>query len=416
MKYNRIKKSIKQNTSIYIYLFGLTIVLMTFVNVESGINYLMLLGLATIIIYGFFHGALKTILMDGTAIILTMFVSAYIFNRDDARLVTILYSITFIWSFLCFTFALKRSSLAIDDFLDFLKFIIIAYAIVLAFQLAQSLSGMESDIFNENSDHSSKFKMNSLTMESSNTLLLVPLYMYTYIRLLELKFGKKLPIRFLFHYDKVFFFLALFLCFCSGSMTIFFSLPILFLYFLHPKHIIHLGVLVFLLCLLAYKISEWGGLNLDRIDGLINMLLSLDSLNYDKIIQQDASSATRIVPYINYIKTFDPFNTNFWFGHGIDSMDKLMNKQLYWHINENLIMLKVGNIISVPYNYGILTFIGFLYLLRKYALTKWLHFDTLFYISLFSIMTINHYITWIFFSLLFIVKFYSKKYKIKISQ
>lgn len=401
MKLNIVR--IRHNFSIYSYLIGLTIVIIPLINRQNNNNYLMLLGYIVILFHALKNSYFEKDIRDYILMPLTMFVSAFLFNPTEARLSTILYSCMFIWGFLAFKSSLKRSNLCIDDFLNLLKILVLAYAVVLAIQITESFLGI-TNIINLNSDMSSKFKMNSLTWESSNTLLIVPLYMYTYFKLLEIKRSKKITITYLFSKEKLFIFLSLFICFCSGSMTVFFTVPILFLYILRIKNILFILTLLTIITFIIIQISKLGGLNIDRFTKFMNILFTF---NAETIIRTDPSSATRIVPFFIYANSINLLDTTFWFGHGIDAMDKTITQQIFWYRTDNdYDMVQVGNILSVCYNYGVFTMITFLLFLRKYALSRWLSFDTFFYITVFSIITINHYLIWLFISLLYITKYY----------
>lgn len=390
----------------YLYLISLTIVIRYFVNDEN-LNYFLIGSMMLLSFVGLFIKAyIKTDSFLPLLMILIMFLFSFLAHRESFRSSTILYSLLFVTSFLSYTVIWDKSKVKISSVMKLIKYIIYAYAIVLFIQQIQSFSGM-THVFNLASDFSSKWKLNSLSMESSNTAMIIPLLMYCYIRLQELLLGEKLEIKQIYKRDKKIIIIFLYVTLTNGAMTALFTLPIFCLYFLRVKDIKYIiGVVIFGFGL-AMGLKYAGVIEFDRITKVINAFFTFD---INTIVDVDPSAACRIVPYFNYINAFNPLDPNFWIGHGIDSAETLADYQIL-AIGEAKEGIGAMNIFSTFYDYGFIMTISFVLFVYKFAITKVKSFDTLIYVLLYSVVPFNHYMLWIFLAYMFLVKRYGIKYK-----
>jgi hypothetical protein len=242
-------------------------------------------------------------------------------------------------------------------------------------------------------------------MESSNTLLILPLMMFSYVKSIAI-LRKELRYNIVnnFKKDKYVWIAFLYICLTCGSMTAFFSLPIFFLYFVDKKAIIYIPF-IFLLGLFVYiSIKPEGKLNAR----FLNLTHSLGG-DTKKIIDQDVSASVRIIPYIEYFKSFNVSDYSTWFGHGIDQFEVYSSKLILGDSYSKEKKIGAKSILALFYDHGIVTGLLFFFFLLKNTTKRFLSFETLFYITLFSVIPLNHYILWLYIMMMFTNKYLAKK-------
>jgi hypothetical protein len=145
--------------------------------------------------------------------------------------------------------------------------------------------------------------------------------------------------------------------------------------------------------------------NSDVYTRVANLVVPVLSLDIEAIYEVDASAGARIVPFIVIIKEFDLSNINLWVGYGCDYGGLYMMSQLIGHDAE--VNIGVGGIINQLLDYGLIFFVP--YLLSVTQITKFKSYDFLMYMSLFFVTGINVYLTWLFFIVIYTVKYFTRK-------
>ena len=317
------------------------------------------------------------------------------YNFAYFRLSSIIYTTLYVCSSLYFH-CKGHKYLNILDFRNIIRFIIYAYFIVLLIQQVQSILGF-SDIINLQSDHSSIFKLNSLAWESSNIPLIFIVLSYCYIKIDEHLYSYRKNFSTFFTRNKKICLLILYICFTSGSMSSFLTVPILFLYFLEKKQILNLVFVVLIGFVLVFVISYFDIFDFSRITNLINVLLEFDE---DQLVAVDPSSSARIIPYFEYLFSFESITSHTFFGYGLDSAEIRANRIVYAYTGSGLdvdsIKMGITNITSFFYDYGLISAITYLYFLRSMAFKRFKSFEFFIYVTIFSAYSLNHYITWLF--------------------
>lgn len=330
-----------------------------------------------------------------------------ILNPATFRLTTVAYTMLFVAVFIAYRILLNKRIVRLDAFLVIIKYALILYAIVLLIQQVQSLANLE--IFNVNSDRSSKFKLNSLTWESSNLCLIVPAYFISYIKCREIQLARRYNIKRDFKADRLVWLLFLYLQLTCGSMTGFIVIVAVMLYFFKLKNIFSIGVSgIIAMFIVLPMITQYEVFNFDRIKQLYDVIFTLDPT---VISMMDASSACRIVPTMVYFQSIDLSDWQFWFGRGVDSLEEISK---YLIINDNFDRnIGATNIFAFLYDYGIIAGLLFLVALKRSISSKWFSYVMFLYLAIYSVSPINHHKLWIFLILLSTVKYFESQYNLK---
>ncbi len=327
-----------------------------------------------------------------------------ILNPATFRLTTVAYTMLFVAVFITYRILLNKEIVQLDTFMIIIKYALVLYSIVLLVQQVQSLANLE--IFNVNSDHSSKFKLNSLTWESSNLCLIAPAYFISFIKCREIQLARRYNIKTDIKNDRLVWLLFMYLQLTCGSMTGFIVIVAVMLYFFKLKNIFSIGVSgIVAMFIVLPMITQYEVFNFDRIKQLYDVIFTLDPT---VISMMDASSACRIVPTIVYFQSVDILDWQFWLGRGVDSLEEISK---YLIINDNFERnIGATNILSFFYDYGIIAGCLFLVALKRSISTNWLSYTMLLYLVIYSVSPINHHKLWIFLILLSTVQYFEKQY------
>lgn len=313
------------------------------------------------------------------------------------RLSTVAYSLMFIFSYLYYTKILPRAKIDDSKIEHLLKKIIVAYAVVLLIQDISMLAGLPIINWAYEPGREVGFKLNALSYEPSHTGPIVTILMYTYIKLRELKIGHKASVKELFKTDKLLVICYLYTIFFSFSVTCLLGVFILTLYFVKKKYLLPGFLTIIVVTVLFFSLGTETG---DRILTLIPALLTFDA---QLLFEVDSSSTARIGPYIVYLQEFDISSFNCWFGYGCDYGGLHLMRFLSGNENaeENI---GVGGIVNFMYDYGLIAFGAFIFFV--YKLCKFKSFEFLIYMGLFFISGFNVYLTWLFFIMVYTIKYY----------
>ncbi len=334
--------------------------------------------------------------------LLTMFVNG-IWHPEFFRASTVLYSGMFVSTFLLYKNLIYRKALTINLYTAFVKFIIFAYFVVLIIQQIQVF--LHLPVFNQCwIFEGDSYKLNSLSMEPSNTLLIIPLFLFSYIKMMEiLRNEEKYLLQHCYKEDKWIWVAAMYVCFTSGSTSVFFTVPFLMCYFLSEKNLSYIFLLPFIIVIGIVLLSVYKNELLNRF---IDVSTGLLMINEGGIKSIDGSSACRIIPIVEFFRTIE-LSPDLIFGHGVDRME-IHNTILIVGDPERKIGAK--NILAQFYDYGWISGICFMIFLFKTIAPKLFSFESFFYIAAFTIITLNHYVLWLFICLMFTNQFFEKKY------
>ena len=169
-----------------------------------------------------------------------MFIGGRIYHADSFRIGSFAYTVAFFSFFLSFDVVIQKNAIPIKTFRKFLCFMIYAYAIVLFAQQLEVLAGISEPInlsmFGGRDEN--PYKLNSLAIEPSNLGMILPCVMFCYMKVEEIIRGEvKYNPRHIRKEDRKIWILFLYATLGCGSMTSFFSVVVLALYFINKKNI-----------------------------------------------------------------------------------------------------------------------------------------------------------------------------------
>ena len=300
------------------------------------------------------------------------------------RISTIIYTLLFLLTFVYYIRLITLSPLDIDKYIKILKFILIAYFVVLIIQ--QFCVFIHSPfILNFIAGTTETFKLNSLSPEPSNTARIIMVSMYSYITMLELKWdrsynlikdGKKDYIWLIFLYPML----------TMGSGFAIVLLLIFLLKFLELKKAIYMLVLILIAFIVVLN------LNIPAVDRVMRFGEAFLKLDPNLMMVADHSASIRVVPTLLYFTMFDALNINTWFGFGIDYSANLI-PTLMSGIPEG--EFRGALFPSFFIDSGLICVIILFAMINKFCLKKFLSFDTFFLLLLIFASGLNTQLFWI---------------------
>lgn len=234
-----------------------------------------------------------------------------LFHIESFRISTVLYSFLFLFTFIYYYRLVSLLPLKIDKYIEILKFLIIAYFIVLVIQ--QFCVFLDSPyILNLILSDITIYKLNSLAPEPANAGIIIMVLMYSYISMQELKLGRFYNIIKDGIKDKFIWFTFLYPMLTMGSGFAIVMLLVFFLKYIEIKKIIY--ILPFLIVAFIIVLN----LNLSAVERVIKFGEAFFKLDAKLMIEVDHSASIRVVPTFLYINMFDIKNINIWLGYGTD--------------------------------------------------------------------------------------------------
>lgn len=331
----------------------------------------------------------------------TLAIGPVLLHPETLRWSTILYSWMFCFSFMAYYRLIKSGYLTIENYSKILKFLILAYFVVLLVQQICVLAGLP--VFNlSNYNPAEPWKLNSLSAEPSHSARIVALLMFCYLSVTEIIQQKKYSFSNDFMKDKWVWFAFFWTMLTMGSGTAFLFIPIVLIKVVQRKNILPLLVLLIFLFLIM---SQFGFTSLDRTYAVFQATLTLDS---ESIIEADHSASFRIVPIIVLFSMLSFSSMNGWFGHGIDYVSTI----LYKFIPGGGTEVSGGGIIAMAIENGALPFILFILIniiILRTKKDRLLIFLLWFFLVFFN--AINTQIVWLCIFLLFTNTFFLQKMK-----
>lgn len=326
-----------------------------------------------------------------------------LFNPNSIRWSTVLYSVMFCLFFLSYKRLLLKGFFGVELYINFLKKIIYAYAIVLLIQQLCVL--IDLPIFNvSNYNPANPWKLNSLSSEPSHSARILGFLMYCYITVIELKNNSNYNLKTEFKRDNKIWFAFLWSMITMGSGTAFLLLSVIAVKISRIKSII--PILLFgsvLFTIINYIDSS----TLDRSIKVFTATLTLDE---NAIIKADHSASIRIVPVIILSKMVGISTINDWFGHGIDYVSSFLSN-LIPGVSQGT---TGGGMFQLWFEYGFFVFVLFMIIIIQAGFNRKDFFTLLFLFLLVFLSGLNSQIVWLCITLLFTNKyFFNLKSRIK---
>lgn len=334
-------------------------------------------------------------------LIFMMLVSIYyskIFN-----LTSFIYSTFFIFTFIQYKHIINKNHLSIDKYYNVIKFLIIAYGIVLVIQQISRLLNLP--VLNGLEFYTDKYRYNALSNEPSHTSIIILVLMVTYMYTNEIINKQKYKFNNIYKKDKLLWFIYLYILSTSGSATAFLVIPITFLYFINLKNLIIYSLIGSITISLAIAYIDIPAFI--RIRELVPILFSLDP---EMISLVDQSASARINPIIYYFQDYNVNSTDTWFGKGCDYAEPMLMDRIVG--DNNRFKTGAGGVFPILfYDYGLLAGICFLFCLFKYTYSKNQPFFIIIWFAFFYSATFNSYLQWIYITLAYTTIYFHKTYK-----
>lgn len=368
-------------------LIGLFLTSISFFTSEDQRNYLVILALFIIPVllwvrFPFLRsGELRVYIF-----FLSLFPSVFL-HWSAFRASSFLYGLMFLFAFLYFIRLLHRNEFKREDFVKLIRVLIYAYALVLFIQqicVIFHLPVINQIIISADAE----FKLNALAPEPSYAGAILPLLMFSYIRMCEMAQEGKYNFVHGFRQDKTLWLAFLYTCLTMGSGTAFIALILLFLYIADFRNIKRMlwGFLGLLLMIVVLEVSHMEAY--ERAKAFLSVVFTFDPAT---IILTDHSASFRVVPSIMYAQMVHPFSLNAWFGFGID-YDVTYFPQVIPGLEEGN---GTGGIFpTFVMNFGLLAAICFVWMIKQYCFRKWWSFESLYWVIMISVWGFNNQFAW----------------------
>ena len=338
----------------------------------------------------------EAVLLLGFALSI-VFLPAFV-HSGGTRWSTILYSLMFCGLFISYDGMLRQGKLRLASFLNIMRYLIIAYAVVLLIQQLCVLLGLP--IFNlSNYDPSERWKLNSLSPEPSHSARIIGLLMFSYI------LGSRLLVRASkTHKVSQRQYILLWLCFFWTMITMMSATALVMVIIVLVTNTQGNGIrfygVSFLLAIFAIFFMPG-----DLTERIFKISLATLTLDYETVLNADHSGAMRIAPMLVLLDETELFSVSGIFGNGVDSVSLLMSDYI-WGVAEGT---PGGGLLALWYEYGLISFLFFVLftLYTTSALKSPAGF--LIWFLLIFIASVNSQMVWLAIILLHTLSFYRQK-------
>lgn len=315
-------------------------------------------------------------------------------HSGGTRWSTIFYTLMFCGLFISYDGMLRRRMLRLAVFVKIMRYLIIAYTVVLIIQQLCVLVGLP--IFNlSNYDPSNRWKLNSLSSEPSHSARIVGLLMLSYSLGMDLLGGTDRNLK-VYRQN-----IVLWLCFFWAMITMLSATALLMIVIVLLANAqgkrLRSYTLGFLLAIFAMFLLP--GELTKRIFAILSAFLTLD---YETVLNADHSGGLRLAPMLVLLDKIEIFSVSGLFGNGVDSVSLFMSDYI-WGVTEGI---TGGGLLALWYEYGLIAFLLFVFFTLKTtsALKSPAQFLTWF--ILIFIAGINMQIVWLAIILLRTLNFY----------
>lgn len=270
-------------------------------------------------------------------------------HYDTLRWSTIIYTIMFGITFIAYEHLLNRNLYSVDQYLNLLKNLLLAYFIVLLIQQFCVLLGLPV-LLAGNYHPEEPWKLSSLAAEPSHASLSITVLMYSYITIKELLLNRKYKLFSDWRDDKWVWIAFLWYMLTSHSASALLLLMIFLSQFITSRNFLYLAIFG---TVSVFSISFLDIPAFERAAKFFTALLTFDP---KQMISADHSGSYRFVPAIFIFQKVDITSIDGWFGHGIDYVSSF----LYLVMPGTPKGYATGGVMVVWIEYGFLSFLLFL--------------------------------------------------------
>ena len=338
----------------------------------------------------------EAVLLLGFALSIVFF-PAFV-HSGSTRWSTILYSLMFCGLFISYDGMLRQGKLRLASFLNIMRYLIIAYAVVLLIQQLCVLLGLP--IFNlSNYNPSERWKLNSLSPEPSHSARIIGLLMFSYI------LGSRLLVRASkTHKVSQRQYILLWLCFFWTMITMMSATALVMVIIVLVTNTQGNGIrfygVSFLLAIFAIFFMPG-----DLTERIFKISLATLTLDYETVLNADHSGAMRIAPMLVLLDETELFSVSGIFGNGVDSVSLFMSDYI-WGVAEGT---PGGGLLALWYEYGLISFLFFvLFTLHTTSALKSPAGFLIWFLLIF-IASVNSQMVWLAIILLHTLSFYRQK-------
>ena len=269
-----------------------------------------------------------------------------------------------------------KGTFTLEYFTKVLKYLIIAYAVVLIGQQMCVLVGLRNmPLLNlQNQFFLSITKLPSLTLEPSHSARILTFTMLGYLRCMEIMKGKRISLKELFSPEqRIVTFSFLWSMLMMGSGTAFVGMGVLSLYFITRKTVIYIIPLIIGMFMLGQSME------LKQMDRAVALAEAASTGSAEEAMAADGSGATRIIPVMNVFTKTDVTQLETWIGK------KSMEKDKYWWKRTDT---------KIYDQYGLIAFIISLVFIYSCVIRHFFSIETLLYLILLGFTLGNIYYAW----------------------
>lgn len=269
-----------------------------------------------------------------------------------------------------------RGTFTLDYFTKILKYLILAYGIVLIGQQLCVLVGLRNmPLLNlQNQFYLSVTKLPSLSLEPSHSARILTFAMLGYMRCLEIKDGKKATVKDLFGREHRAVACSFLWCMLlMGSGTAFVGMGVLGLYFITKKTAIYIVP-----CLIGlFALGQ--SMEIKQMNRAVALAQAASTGEAQEMYEADGSGATRLIPLVNALTKTDLTQKETWIGKSSMEKDKL-----WWRRTDT----------KIYDQYGLLAFLLSLVFIYSCVIRRFLSIETMLYFILLGFMIGNIYYSW----------------------
>lgn len=356
--------------------FLLVLFCILFVPIEQGGISLLKVGVMALCPLVFLLKApliTKALLLGMTYWLLCYFLSLF---KGQMRFSTLGFLGMHIMMFITYYSLIAKGAFTLKDFTQTLKWIILAFGIILVLQQCCLLVGIRNmPIINlQNQFYLGITKLPSLTLEPSHSARVLSALALGYWRCNELQMGRKLVVTDLFSADHkwvtILFFWAML---TMGSGTAFVGLGILSIYFVTPR------TAVYIIPLLIGLFVVGNSMELTQMKRAMLVAKAAASGDAKEVMQTDGSAGVRVVSLLNTFTQLDLTKKEIWIGKA--SMEKDRN---WWRRTDT----------KLTDQYGLIVFILSLTFVYSCMIRRFFSTETLLFVFLLGFSYGNIYYAW----------------------
>ena len=269
-----------------------------------------------------------------------------------------------------------KGTFTLEYFTKVLKYLIIAYAVVLIGQQMCVLVGLRNmPLLNlQNQFFLSITKLPSLTLEPSHSARILTFTMFGYLRCMEIMKGKRISLQEWFSpKQRIVTFSFLWSMLMMGSGTAFVGMGVLSLYFITRKTVIYIIPLIIGMFMLGQSME------LKQMDRAVALAEAASTGSAEEAMAADGSGATRIIPVMNVFTKTDVTQLETWIGK------KSMEKDKHWWMRTDT---------KIYDQYGLIAFIISLVFIYSCVIRHFFSIETLLYLILLGFTLGNIYYAW----------------------